>query len=45
MVSDIKQFTGGPKKSDVSKQKSIGYIEKWPFMVIFLYNQYFFVWI
>ena len=25
-------------KSVVSKQKCIDYIEKWPFMVIFLYN-------
>ena len=32
-------------KSVVSKQKCIAYIEKWPFMVIFLYNLYIFVWI
>ena len=24
----------------ISKQKCIDYIEKWPFMVIFQYNQY-----
>ena len=32
-------------KSVVSKQKCIDYIEKWPYMVIFLYNLYIFVWI
>ena len=26
------------------QQKWIDYIEKWPFMVIFLYNLYIFVW-
>ena len=28
-----------------AKQKCIDYTEKWPLMVIFLYNQYIFVWI
>ena len=32
-------------KSVVSKQKCIDYIEKWPLMVIFLYNLDIFVWI
>ena len=27
------------------KQKCIDYIEKWPFMVIFLYNPYIFFWL
>ena len=27
------------------KQKCIDYIEKWPFLVIFLYNLYIFVWL
>ena len=29
----------------VSKQKCIDYTEKWPFMVIFLYNLYIFAYI
>ena len=29
----------------VSKQQCIDYIEEWPFMVIFLYSLYIFVWI
>ena len=31
--------------SKLNKLKCIDYIEKWPFMVIFLYNLYIFVWI
>ena len=31
--------------SVLSKQKCKDYIEKWPFMVIFLYNLYIFIWI
>ena len=43
-VLDMRWLIGGPK-SVVSKEKCIDYIEKWPFMVIFLYNLYIFVWI
>ena len=37
-VLDITRFKDG-------SQKCIDYIEKWPFMVIFQYNLYIFVWI
>ena len=43
-VSDMRRFTGGPKVLQ-PKQKCTDYIEKSPFMVIFLYNLYTFVWI
>ena len=38
----IRQWKGGPQKRVVSKQKYIDCIEKWPQMVIFLYNLYIF---
>ena len=37
-VLDITRFKDG-------SQKCIDYIEKWPYMVIFQYNLYIFVWI
>ena len=40
-VLDIRQFKGGPKKF-MSRQKCIDYTEKWPILVIFLYNPYIF---
>ena len=42
MGSDIKLFKGGLQKCCI-QLKSIDYIEKWPFMVSFLYILYFFV--
>ena len=39
-VSDINRLKGGPQ--DVANQKCIDYIEKWPYMVIFLYKLYIF---
>ena len=41
----IKEGIKVDPKCVVSKQKCIDNIEKWPFMVIFLYNLYFFFWI
>ena len=43
-ISDTRWFKGGPIKC-LSKQKCLDYTEKWPFMVIFLYNLNIFVWI
>ena len=40
-VSDTRQFKGGPQKCYIqAKQKYIDNIEKWSFMVIFLYDLY-----
>ena len=41
MISDKTCFKAEPKI--VSKQKYVDYVEKWPFMIIFLYNLHIFV--